>query len=322
MPRPFRLALPLFLLSLCACVPRAQYDALSTERDAYRQEVVAADSAASVRVMAATDSLQIARESNQRQLRQIEDLTAANAALTDRVADLTLRYESILEQNRALVADGGADENLQQRLQDREAELANRQAELESLRRDLAIREQNLTSLGQMRAGQPGSNLTARGTSPVDPQTDAAVRMGKLQDELRQLMLAVADSGYVVAPNPDGGLDITLGGTFAFTEAGDSLNLTGQRIVRRLAATLRNYPGLEYTIVGHAESNGEDGAAAYRRSTERATRIAVRLTESGLDPGTIIAAGRGYYGAEAYPTLSAADAARRTTITVRPQIEN
>ena len=322
MSRLLRFACPLFVLTLCACVPRTQYDALTTERDAYRREVVAADSAASVRVMAATDSLQLAREARQRQLRQIEDLTAANAGLSERIADLTARYESILEQNRAVVADGGADDNLQQRLLDREAELNNRQAELDRLRRELAVREENLSSLGQMRAGQPDSDLTPRGTSPVNPATDEAVRMGKLHEEVRQLLLALADSGYAVSRTQTGDLNITLGGTFAFDAAGDSLNLTGQRVVRRLAATLRNYPGLEFTIVGHAESAGEDALAAYRSSTERATRVAVRLAESGLDPGTILAAGRGYYGADTFAPLTELDAARRTTIIIRPQAGN
>ena len=173
-----------------------------------------------------------------------------------------------------------------------------------------------------MRAGQPDTDLTARGTSPVDPDTDQTVRMAKLSEEVRQVLQGVAESGFALARDENNNLAITLGGSFAFNEAGDSLSLTGQRAVRRLAATLRNYPGLEYTILGHAESGGEDALAAYRASTERAARIATRLAESGMDPGTLIAAGVGFYATDTDAPLSGLDAARRTTIIVRPRAGN
>lgn len=312
-----RAALFPLLLVLCGCVPRAQYNTLLAEREAYRTEARSADSANNQRLLSATDSLQALRENGQKLVRQIEELSAANRATNERLADLTQRYESILEQNRTILTDNGADANLQQQLRDRSAELEARQVSLERRERELAVREENLSSLGEMRSAQPSTESSPRGTSPVDPVAQDEVRLTTLQEELRQLMLALTDEGYLLRRPRAGTLELVLGGTLTFADSA-GLTPTGQRILRRLAATLKNYPGMAYTVVGHAESVEGDALLAYRNSSERAASVALQLAEFGVDPGTILAAGKGFYGSGDVRPLSGLDAERRTEILIQP----
>ena len=305
-------------LLFASCVPRAQYDTLVTERDYYREQVVQTDSTSGSRLQSLNDSLQNQRLTEQRQIRQLEELRATNRALNGRVEELTAQYNSILEQNRAILADAGGDGNLRQELLDRQAELDRRDAELSRRDRRLQAREESLASFDRMREEQPvsyGNDTGVRGTSPVDPEAAPRLRMDGLQEELRQLMLALTDTGYVLR-RPDGEtLELVLGGQYAFEQAG-SLSLQGQKTLRRLGGTLRNYPGLDYTIVGHAESTEADPLLAYESASARAIRVALQLAQFGLDAGSITAGTQGFYGPEDTPQLNGLDRERRVVILI------
>ncbi|PPK86494.1 outer membrane protein OmpA-like peptidoglycan-associated protein [Neolewinella xylanilytica] len=315
-----RTLLLLPLLILTACVPKAQYDSLATERNYYRNLSTQTDSTTSARLGTVNDSLQQGRTVQQRQLRQIEDLTATNRSLNDRITDLTARYESILDQNRALVENLGSDGNPRQEMLDREAELDRREAILDRRDQQLRAREESLTSLDRMRNDQPtayDSPADARGVSPVDPESASQLQLDNLQEEMRQLLLALTDSGYVLRRPDANTLEVILGGELTFEDA-NVVSLEGQRILRRLGGTLRNYPGLRYTVVGHAESIEGDPLLAYQTSTARGVRVALQLAQFGIDPGAIVAAGQGFYGPDDTPELSGLDRERRTEIIIRP----
>ncbi|MGB3801901.1 MAG: hypothetical protein WA952_18930 [Lewinella sp.] len=314
----------LFLLLLAtACVPKTQFDSLTTERDYYRSQAENADSASTVRYQTLTDSLQGARGLQRRQLRQIEELNATNRSLNNRIADLTGQYESILEQNRNLLDAGGAEANLQQALLDRQAELDQREAVIDRRAMQLSAREESLTSFDRMREEQPqtyDSGTEVQGTSPVDPMATDEILMDRLQDELRQLLLALTDTGYVLRRPDATTLELLLGGNLTFGK-NNVVTLEGQRILRRLGGTLRNYPGLAFTIIGHAESVEGDPVLAYQSSTTRSVRVALQLAQFGIDPGSIIPAGQGFYGTDDVPQFDGLDRARRTQLIIRTRGE-
>ncbi len=317
---PYRILLILSIIPLLAsCVSKAQYDTLTVERDYYRNQTAATDSTTAQMLQTIEDSLQQARMVRNRQLRKIEDLTGTNRSLHDRINDLTERYESIMEQNSSLIFARGNDGSLQQDLQDLQAELDRREATLDRRELQLQAREESLSSLDRMRNEQPevyGSDMEPRGTSPVDPESAARVRIERLQEELRQLMLALTDTGYVLRRPDEITLELVLGGELTF-EGNNNVSLAGQRILRRLAGTLRNYPGLSYTVIGHAESVDGDPLLAYQTSTERGISVALQLAQFGIDSGTIIAGGQGYYGPDDTPQLNGLDNERRTQIVIR-----
>ena len=309
----------LFMGFFAACVPRAQYETLVTERDYYREQVVQTDSTTGSRLQTLNDSLQNRRIAEQRQIRLLDELRATNRTLHTRVEELTAQYNSILEQNRAIVADAGGDGNLQQELLDRRAELERQDAELARRERQLRAREESLASFDRMRNEQPetyGTDSGLRGTSPVEPEAAPRLRMDGLQEELRQLMLALTDTGYVLRRPDPVTLELVLGGEYAFDD-GDAISLSGQRTLRRMGGTLRNYPGLRYTIIGHAESRGGDALLAYTSASARAVRVALQLSQFGIDAGAIVAGTQGFYGPEDTPQLNGLDRERRVVLVIQ-----
>lgn len=76
---------------------------------------------------------------------------------------------------------------------------------------------------------------TGRGTSPLDPTANAVVTLGRLADELKQ----------VVADDPAAAVSYTEGGMI-------EVMVGEQRQLRRLAATLRNYPKARVFATGNA----------------------------------------------------------------------
>ncbi len=287
MSRPLLLACILLPL-LTACIPKAQYDTVVTQRDYYQNQTLRADSLAQARALDRSDSLGRTASLERRQLKEIEDLTATNQSLSERLLDARNRYETLVRQNSELLSASGSDViSLQQNLLDRGAELSKREAEVQRMERNLLAREQRLGSLPYPSGPQ--------GTNPVDPQTNAAVDLGRLYDELGQLMLAVADSGYVLREPEAGTLKLVMNEQLLFTD-GQSVSLSGQQLLRKLSATLRNYPRASYLVIGHAESVDGNALLAYDSSLRRAVNVALQLSQFGLDAGRIVAGGMGFYG--------------------------
>ncbi len=282
----------LLLTLLASCVPKSQFDALAAERDDYRDRMVRADSLANAHTRTNRDSLQEDLRTQGGLVRQIEQLTATNLVLKAQVDELQERYEALLQQQEELVAaGGGGTAGLENELANRRAQLDRREAELEQATRELAARESSLASIDEMRNRQPGQ---ARGTSPVDPTADAVVTADKIHNELRQLLLAATDTGYVLERPGPFSIALTLDGSLLLADA-NTLSTTGQRIVRRLGATLKNYPMAEFTIVAHDET-GSDAGDAYRTGFDRAVLVATELARYGVDAGRIVAGSKGLYG--------------------------
>ena len=266
------------LTILTACVPRAQYDTLVTERDYYRNQRLAADSLAGVQLRTTRDSISLADRSQRSELRQIEDLTATNRALEQQLRTTRQRYEQLVDQQGELATTRP----------EADRELTERQAVLDRRDRELAAREDRLSSLP--------TTATTQARGEPDAMAPTATR-DRLAEELRQVLLAAADTGYTLLASP-GEPTLTLGVAdrllFGTT---DSLTLAGEQLLRELSTTLRAYPRARILVVGHVASKGGDPAAAYRRSTQRGAAVSLQLARFGLDPGRIIAGGTGFYGA-------------------------
>ena len=272
------------LIVLTACVPRAQYDTLVTERNYYRNQRLAEDSLAGVQLRATRDSISLADRSQRSELRQIEDLTATNRALEQQLRSTRQRYEQLVDQQGLATTRPEADRELTTL----RAELTDRQAVLDRRERELAAREDRLSSL-------PNPVATQAKGEP-DAMAPTATR-DRLAEELRQVLLAAADTGYTFTASPrEPTLTLGVADRLLFGTT-DTLTLAGEQLLREMSTTLRAYPRARILVVGHVASQGGDPAAAYRRSTQRGAAVSLQLARLGLDPGRIIAGGTGFYGA-------------------------
>ena len=286
------------LLTLVACVPKAQYDTVVTERNFYQRQSLRTDSLAEAAVQYRSDSVQQEGYALQQRLKEIEDLTATNQTLRESLEDSRNRYEILLQQNSELLTASGSDVmSLQQELRDRSAALSKKEATLRRAELELQAREEQLASLDGTPATYNTTRADGQQTNPVDPQSDAEVDLYRLNDELAQLMLAVTDTGYLLTKPEAGTFKLVLNQNLLFAD-GQAVSLDGQRLLRRLAATLRNYPRATFTIIGHAESVDGNALLAYDSSIRRSVNVALQLNQFGLDAGRIVAGGKGFYGSE------------------------
>ena len=100
-----------------------------------------------------------------------------------------------------------------------------------------------------------------------------------------------------------------------------------KEVLGKVATVLKNQPDLEFMVEGHTDSVPFNGSGVitdnWDLSAMRATTV-VRLLQKkyGLDPGRIVAAGRGEYSPIADNNTKEGRAAnRRTRIVVLPQLD-
>ena len=272
------------LLGLTACVPQAQYDALVTERNYYRNQSLQADSLVGAQLRTTRDSITLADRSQRSQLRQVEDLTATNRALEQQLRTLRERYEQLVAQEGRLATTQPESER---ELATLRTELTDRQAALERRERELAAREARLSSLP--------TAATVQAKGEPDPMAPAATR-DRLAEELRQVLLAATDTGYTLTASPaEPAVTLTLVDELLFGPS-DTLTLAGEQLLREMSTTLRAYPRARVLVVGRVASQDGDVLAAYGRSTQRAAAVTIHLSRLGLDPARLIAGGTGFYG--------------------------
>ncbi|CAH1000293.1 hypothetical protein LEM8419_01444 [Neolewinella maritima] len=303
--------LPGWIILFCcitACVPKAQYDTLVTERNYYRTQSLETDSIATVRLRTARDSATATGVVQRSELRQIEDLTATNLALNTQLSEVRAAYRDLLKQEGQLGSAVSGDQEVAQQ----SALLSQREAALERRERELDAMSQQLNSLPRTTP----TTYNSKNATAADPMAPLPTR-DRLAEELRQVLLAAADSNYVIRLDAvNAALRVTLGEQLLF-EDDRQLSLSGRQLLRQLATTLRAYPKSYLTVVGHAESVDGDARLAYQHSTERAIAVVTQLQQFGLDAGRMVAGGTGFYGTTAAEDqLRGAGVDRRTDLLI------
>lgn len=304
---------------LTGCVPKNQYQALETERNYYRNQTVLADSLADLRAIKSYDEVDNSGSELSQRIQQVEALTATNIALNNSYQSLQSRYEQLLTQSQSLLSESGNQvTGLQQNLAERTAGVAAREAELRQLELDLQAREQAIARIEGDYTPAGGGEPTSYGTVNVNSGRpalsagqNAALRLNNIQSDLNQLLAGrLNGKDYIIAPAGINRLQVSLAEA-ALSNDGFNVSPAGQTLLQRIAGLLRNYPGAEFIVTGHASGDGSGNALrAYEDSTDKAINVAQQLVNFGLDPGKITAGGKGFYapiGSNATPEGQAAN---------------
>ncbi|MEO0733674.1 MAG: OmpA family protein, partial [Bacteroidota bacterium] len=249
-------------------------------------------------------------------------LTATNRALNDSYQSLKARYEDLLGQSQDMLTNKGEEvTGLQQSLAARTAEVAAREAELRQLELDLQEREQAVARIESDYAPAGGGapvaygQVTTPGTSartPLSATQNAALRLNTIQNDLNQLLAYLPATDYVVSSAGSNRLQVVLAER-ALTSDGFTVSPNGRQLLQRMASTLRNYPSAEYTVIGHADGANANALRAYEDSTDKAINVAQQLVTYGLDPGKIVAGGKGFYSPVGDSSTPAGQEANRRT---------
>jgi hypothetical protein len=165
--------------------------------------------------------------------------------------------------------------------------------QVEELTASNLILQQDLSQLRQ----RYEALVEVEGTTPVEADSDAKLMIGQLERELGQLLARNMRSGYVLSTPEPTELRLALNYDQLFTTGLDSLTTDGQALLRRLTATLLNYPKLHYLVVAGGEGGMGTPQRSYRETIGRSILVAGELARLGISPTRMIVATKGRYGA-------------------------
>lgn len=116
--------------------------------------------------------------------------------------------------------------------------------------------------------------------------------MDRAERELRDAMAPAASQGAVVERVAPDEVRVRMPSDITFDFNRANLRYEFMPRVRDLAATLSRYPGMEVSIIGHADAVGSDDYNQ-RLSERRAWSVGEALEQFGVQHGRIATSGRG-----------------------------
>lgn len=317
----------LFLMS--SCVTSKKYKELELVKEHYKTEYESAESAIEQKKALQTE-LQTLRASEQKHVREKQQLEAQMMNLEMSNADLKRRYDLLLSQNKTVI-NSATDEkqNLREELAATQAQLDEqerkldalkyvldqREADLYELKADLDVREQKVNDLennlanGQQKVVELESILQSRERQMADLRStvDNALRGFTTQD------MSVTER--------EGKLYVSLSQDLLFSKGSDVLDFEGRNAIKQLAGALATTSDFNILVEGHTDSDGS-AARNWELSANRAVSVVKELVADGIAPERITAAGRGLYAPIA-PNDTDYNKARnrRTDIILSPKLD-
>ena len=219
-----------------------------------------------------------------------DSLRAKNQTLDKLQASLELLKENSESALKARIADN---EELMEKIADRENELADRIARVEELERLIA---------GQKQA------------------------MVELKESLSDALLNYKDKGLTVEVR-DSKVYISMENKLLFKSGSWTLELEGQRAISSLGDVLADNPDISILIEGHTDNIPYSGRGSLKGnwdlSTKRATSIVNTLLENiEILPQNLTAAGRGeYLPIATNSTIEGRAANRRIEVILSPKLD-
>ena len=219
-----------------------------------------------------------------------DSLRAKNQTLDKLQASLELLKENSESALKARIADN---EELMEKIADRENELADRIARVEELERLIA---------GQKQA------------------------MVDLKENLSDALLNYKDKGLTVEVR-DSKVYISMENKLLFKSGSWTLELEGQRAISSLGDVLADNPDISILIEGHTDNIPYSGRGSLKGNWDLSTKRATSIVNSLLDnieilPQNLTAAGRGeYLPIATNSTIEGRAANRRIEVILSPKLD-
>ncbi len=312
--------LPLIILLsqvifLGACVSSKKYDGLAQEKEFFEREYHALKEVEAERDKCEQENRFLNAQLRQN-TRQLEELTIRARQLEKDYADLSERYERLLNQNQRVLTTASYEKrSLEEALAAKEAELDEKERRLEALEYTLQQREQYLSQL------QANQGEWERKVQELEALVQAKeAQMQRLRESIAASLLDLSAADLTVEER-DGQLHLSLSQNLLFKKGSHKLDWKGKKALIQLAEVLKNHPDIDIVVEGHTDDIG-NAALNWDLSVKRATSVVKVLTSYGVDPRRVTAAGRAFFDPVA-PNDSEANRARnrRTEIILSPKLE-
>jgi chemotaxis protein MotB len=278
-------------LFLTACVPARQYEEAKARADAMQAEVDAAN--AKARDAEATlEEIRGGVEDNKRRMTQLQQDTAV---LGTSLRQMTVQYDKINNLNNELLSKY----NLLMAGQGSE----NRKllSDLEALRLDLMNREDSLNALGK-RVNEKQSQLAEREALLAELQAELAAKDAAMKDLKGRVSAALTgfEGKGLTVEQRNGRIYVSMENKLLFPSGSAVVDAQGREAISKLAKAIENEKDLNVLVEGHTDTDRVTGGGAIKDnwdlSVMRATSVVRIMQESSrIDPLRITAAGRGEY---------------------------
>ena len=219
-----------------------------------------------------------------------DSLRAKNQTLDKLQASLELLKENSESALKARIADN---EELMEKIADRENELADRIARVEELERLIASQKQAMVDL---------------------------------KENLSDALLNYKDKGLTVEVR-DSKVYISMENKLLFKSGSWTLELEGQRAISSLGDVLADNPDISILIEGHTDNIPYSGRGSLKGNWDLSTKRATSIVNSLLDnieilPQNLTAAGRGeYLPIATNSTIEGRAANRRIEVILSPKLD-
>ena len=214
-----------------------------------------------------------------------------------------------LEASNAQVAD----------LQSQNSQLNGEVNNLKKQVSDLNTKNQTMTTQFDSYKKQCQENETEL-KEMQDAMNELEENFSKLEKRLETALADFQDKGLNVY-SKDGVIYVDMEDKLLYKVGSAALTPDGKKAIGNLASVLNEYPKLEVIVVGNTDTTHVKGVADnWSLSTERANGVVRVLTkEHSVDPGRLVAAGKGKFSPIADNTTAEGRAKnRRTEIVLNP----
>lgn len=298
-------------LILSSCVTRKKYDDLSSNK--LRLEADKAD--CDEKLKSATAEVERLSELSSRLTKDNEvlkeDTTRTGTILRKTLANydnLNNSYERLLKNHDRLQAHSSAETSkLSSDLQRREKEVLDQERKIGELQANLQAREARVKELEKVLADK-----------------DQAVN--DLKNKVSKALLSFKEKDLTINVR-NGKVYVSLSEQLLFKSGSTNVDSKGVDALKKLAEVLKDQKDVSVMVEGHTDdvpvAKGTVGVKDnWDLSVLRATEIVRILTGSGVDPKTLLPAGRGEYSPVAEGKSSEArQKNRRTEIILTPKLD-
>lgn len=294
------------LISLSSCVSYRKHNIEIADKEKAKSEAA--------REMAARREAEqksaAAQAENQALQAQLSDVEARYKALDERSRTDKASFDQLSDENKQLIEEAARqNEDLRNRLGEKENELNEKQRYLNSLQKDLEEQRQNMNQLMsdmqdknsniadlQKYKKELEKDLAAREKRVKELESAIAARDAKakaLREKLAEALLGFQSSDLTVEER-NGRVYVSMSQNLLFASGSAQVGAKGISALSKLAEVLNKNEDISILVEGHTDSDGSD-KNNWELSTRRSLAIVEQLTRNKVGPDRLTAAGRGQH---------------------------
>lgn len=313
----------LMMIFLSACIATQDSTELNEQVDYYKDQALKADSISTEYRNLQEEKRLVEVELNDL-LKELERLRATNISLNRSYQEVLGKFNDQIDQNQEVVATTSY-ENLglqqqiaqkQSMLDERERKLAQTEYELREKQRTLNMMEYNYTEVK--------GNLGDKERKIQELEAALAAqeqRLGKLRQSIEQALSGFSSDDLSVSER-NGKLYLSMSQNLLFKSGSEDIDWRGKRALMQVAEALKANTDFDVVVEGHTDTDGT-AARNWDLSALRATSIVKELTNYGVEPERLTAAGRGFYVPVAPNNTPQGKALnRRSEIIISPKLDD